>query len=261
MAVQEKKYLHPMKLFFQKRATSNTTRKSLKEPSDQAKFIQRITHDMQGDFFVLTSACHLLKRQVEKKEDPMPLIDHLTENCQLYKYKLSNFIEYTRAGAGLTRTLREPVNVRELLANVKAEYDFKAAEKKTPIDLLVSDDIPGRIITDEFRIALISANLLLNAMEFSPQGSPVFIHAGRKGDRWELIVRDKGDGMTAEQIESIYNTSPDTRSCLRNPAGLGLLVTRYLTEELLEGRMTVTSEPQAGTQVTIQLPINPAPAY
>ena len=61
--------------------------------------------------------------------------------------------------------------------------------------------------------------------------------------------------MTAEQLDSIYNTSPDTRSCLRNPAGLGLLVTRYLAEELLEGRMSITSEPQAGTQVTIQLPL------
>ncbi len=213
---------------------------------------------MQGDFFVLTSACLLLKRQVEKKEDPMPLIDHLTENCQLYKYKLSNFIEYSRAGAGLTRTLRELVNIRELLANVKAEYDFKAAEKNILIDLHVSDEVPGRIITDEFRIVQIAANLLLNALEFSPLGSPVFVHVGQKGDRWELVVRDKGEGMTADQLDSIYNTSPDTRSCLRNPAGLGLLVTRYLTEDLLGGSMTITSEPQAGTQVTIQLPINPA---
>ena len=109
---------------------------------------------------MLTSACLLLKRQVEKKEDPMPLIDHLTENCQLYKYKLSNFIEYTRAGAGLTRTLREPVNIRELLGNVIGEYRFKAAEKNIPIDLLVADEVPDRIITDEFRIALIAANLL-----------------------------------------------------------------------------------------------------
>ena len=250
-----------MKLFFQKRATSNTTRKSLKEPSDQAKFIQRITHDMQGDFFVLTSACLLLKRQVEKKEDPMPLIDHLTENCQLYKYKLSNFIEYTRAGAGLTRTLREPVNIRELLASVITEYDFKATEKSICIDLLVSEEIPDRIITDEFRIAQIAANLLVNAIAFSPQGSSVFVHVGQKGDRWEFIVRDKGEGMTAAQLDSIFNTSPESRECLRNPAGLGLLVTRYLVEDLLDGNMTVTSEPQAGTQITVQLPLRPGITY
>jgi signal transduction histidine kinase len=253
--MQKKNYLQLMK-FFQRRAESTTTRKSLKEPSDQAKFIQRITHDMQGDFFVLTSACLLLKRQVEKKEDPMPLIDHLTESCQLYKYKLSNFIEYTRAGAGLTRTLREPVNIRELLANVTIEYGFKAIEKNIPIDLLVSEDIPARIITDEFRMIQIAANLLLNAIAFSPQGSPVFVHAGQKGDSWELTVRDKGEGMTAEQLDNLYNTSPETRACLRNPAGLGMLVTRHLAENLLKGKMSVTSEPQAGTQVTIQLPLN-----
>jgi signal transduction histidine kinase len=245
-----------MKLFFQKRAIPSTTRKSLKEPSDQAKFIQRITHDMQGDFFVLTSACLLLKRQVEKNEDPMPLIDHLTENCQLYKYKLSNFIEYTRAGAGLTRTLREPVNIRELLGNTIGEYRFKAAEKNIPIDLLVADEVPDRIITDEFRIALIAANLLTNAIAFSPQGSPVFVHAGQKGDRWEFIVSDKGEGMTAAQLDSIFNTSPETRKCLKNPAGLGLLVTRYLVEDLLAGNMIITSEPQVGTQITIRLPLS-----
>jgi signal transduction histidine kinase len=211
---------------------------------------------MQGDFFVLTSACLLLKRQVEKKEDPMPLIDHLTENCQLYKYKLSNFIEYTRAGAGLTRTLREPVNIRELLGNVIGEYRFKAAEKNIPIDLLVADEVPDRIITDEFRIALIAANLLTNAIAFSPQGSPVFVHAGQKAGRWDFIVRDKGEGMTAAQLDSIFNTSPETREYLKNPAGLGLLVTRYIAEDLLAGNMIVTSEPQAGTQITVQLPLS-----
>ncbi len=210
---------------------------------------------MQGNFFVLTSACLLLKRQVEKKEDPMPLIDHLTDNCQLYKYKLSNFIEYTRAGAGLTRTLREPVNVRELLANVTTEYGFVARGKNIHIDVLVSEDIPDRIITDEFRMIQITANLLLNAIAFSPQDGTVFVHAGQKGDRWELTFRDKGEGMTTEQLDSLYHTSPETRACLKNPAGLGMLVTRYLTEELLEGKMIVTSEPQAGTQVTIQLPL------
>jgi chemotaxis family two-component system sensor kinase Cph1 len=244
-----------MKLFFRKRPSSATTRKSIKEPSDQAKFIQRITHDMQGDFFVLTSACLLLKRQVERKEDPMPLIDHLTENCQLYKYKLSNFIEYTRAGAGLTRTLREPVNIRELLATVITEYDFKAAEKNILIDLLVSEEIPAHIITDEFRIAQIAANLLLNAIAFSPQGGSVFVHVGQKGDRWEFVVRDKGEGMTAGQLDNIFNTSPESREFLKNPAGLGLLVTRYLAEDLLDGKMHVTSEPRAGTQITIQLPL------
>jgi signal transduction histidine kinase len=247
-----------MKLFFRKRPSSATTRKSIKEPSDQAKFIQQITHDMQGDFFVLTSACLLLKRQVERKEDPMPLIDHLTENCQLYKYKLSNFIEYSRAGAGLTRTLREPVNIRELLATVIAEYDFKAAEKSILIDLLVAEEVPARIRTDEFRIAQIAANLLLNAIAFSPQGGPVFVHVGQKGDHWEFIVRDKGEGMTAGQLDSIFNTSPESRECLKNPAGLGLLVTRYLVEDLLDGKMNVTSEPQAGTQIT-KLHKNPYP--
>jgi len=245
-----------MKLFFRKRPSSPTTRKSIKEPSDQAKFIQRITHDMQGDFFVLTSACVLLKRQAERKEDPMPLIDHLTENCQLYKYKLSNFIEYTRAGAGLTRTLTEPVNIRQLLATVITEYGFKAAEKSILIDLLVSEEIPARIITDEFRIAQIAANLLLNAIAFSPQGGAVFVHVGQKGDRWEFIVRDKGEGMTTGQLDSIFNTSPESRECLKNPAGLGLLVTRYLVEDLLAGKMNVTSEPRAGTQITVQLPLH-----
>jgi len=211
---------------------------------------------MQGDFFVLTSACVLLKRQAERKEDPMPLIDHLTENCQLYKYKLSNFIEYTRAGAGLTRTLTEPVNIRQLLATVITEYGFKAAEKSILVDLLVSEEIPARIITDEFRIAQIAANLLLNAIAFSPQGGAVFVHVGQKGDRWEFIVRDKGEGMTTGQLDSIFNTSPESRECLKNPAGLGLLVTRYLVEDLLAGKMNVTSEPRAGTQITVQLPLH-----
>jgi two-component sensor histidine kinase len=42
---------------------------------------------------------------------------------------------------------------------------------------------------------------------------------------------------------------------LKNPTGLGLLVVRYLVEDVLEGKMMLTSEARAGTRVEIELPL------
>src|ERR1700749_3696711 len=99
-----------MKLFFQNRHANGRNHKPDTIPSGKAEFIRQITHDIKGDFFGVSSVCLMLKLAIEKKEDPMAYLDHLSEACQEYKYKLNNFLEYAKFDADLYDTIREPVN-------------------------------------------------------------------------------------------------------------------------------------------------------
>ena len=225
--------------------------------SDKSAFIRQASHDIQGSFFGVSSISVMLRSAVENKEDTLHLLDHLIDACQKYKYKLNNFLEYTRLDAGLRDTIPEPVNIRQLLGRVVSEAEYDAAEKRTVIDLSIANDVPVQIVSDEFRIAQIASNLLFNAIHFSPPERRVLFQVKKNDDRsWIMIVQDKGEGMTEDQLNSVFKLSPEERSALKNPKGLGLLVTRYLTEDILGGKLVLSSQIRAGTLCQVILPFN-----
>jgi len=188
----------------------------------------------------------------------MTMLQHLTEACDTYKYKLNNFLEYTKFDAGITDTLPEPVDIRQLLTGIAEEMRSRAMEKAIRIELTIPDELPRFIMGDEFRIKHIVENLVVNALQFSPLGSYVLVKAERKGSDWSITVQDNGEGMTEEQLESLFVLSPEERGNLRNPTGLGLIVTRYLVEDVLKGKLTIMSRPRVGTQVSVRLPLREA---
>jgi len=223
--------------------------------SGKAEFIRQITHDIKGDFFGVSSVCLILKLAIEKKDDPISILDRLTEACDEYKYKLNNFLEYTKFDAGLYETLREPVPLRSLLAAAVSETRPRALPKSIRIDLSVAEDLPAAIISDEHRLKHITENLLVNAINFSAPGSHIAVRAESKGNCWLLSVSDRGIGMSQEQLDSLFKLTPAERHCLKNPTGLGLLVTRYLVEDILQGKLNFISEPRTGTRAEAELPL------
>ena len=77
----------------------------------------------------------------------------------------------------------------------------------------------------------------------------------RKGNCWQLSVSDNGVGMSQEQLNRLFKLTPIERVSLKNPTGLGLLVTRYLVEDVLRGKLNFISEPKTGTRVEVELPL------
>lgn len=228
---------------------------SARPTSGKAEFIRQITHDIKGDFFGVSSVCLILRLAIEKKEDPITILDRLTEACDEYKYKLNNFLEYTKFDAGLHETIDEPVNLRSLLAAAVEEIRNRTLLKAFHIELSVAQELPATITGDEHRIKHIAENLLVNAVNFSAPGSHIAVKAKACGNCWQLSITDNGVGMSKEQQDSLFKLTPGERRSLRNPTGLGLLVTRYLVEDVLRGKLSFVSEPGNGTSVKVELPL------
>lgn len=219
-------------------------------------FIERITHDVQGSFFGVGSLCVTLKNAIHDDNDPTELLDPLMEACHWYRFKLRNFLEFTRSEAGLRGSSSEPIQIGKLIQKVIDEFQFLALEKKIEVSLSVSSDIPPKIFSDENRLVQIAANLISNAITFSEPGRTISI-AVEKQLPLKLIMffEDNGEGMTSEQIESVFSLSLAKRKVLNNPSGLGLIVTKYLVEDILGGRITIASQPQVGTRCKVILPL------
>ena len=128
---------------------------------------------------------------------------------------------------------------------------------------LVMPPLPVWVDGDATKLRQAIANVLSNAMKFSSPPSAVSLSIETLGAEHErdavLRVVDAGIGMTAEQcqraFERFYRADPSGNIL---GAGLGLSIVKEVVE-LHRGSVALHSTPGAGTQVTLRLPLKPAP--
>ncbi|HJK97751.1 MAG TPA: HAMP domain-containing sensor histidine kinase [Polyangiaceae bacterium LLY-WYZ-14_1] len=96
------------------------------------------------------------------------------------------------------------------------------------------------------------ANLVDNALAASPKGQPVTLRITRTGDRWQLTVRDRGEGMTPEVLARAGEPFFTTRAPGEG-LGLGLFLARAVIEQL-GGCLSLSSRPGGGTTASIEVP-------
>jgi signal transduction histidine kinase len=102
------------------------------------------------------------------------------------------------------------------------------------------------------------ANLLDNALKYTPAGRAVRVRAGRVGCEVQVSVADEGAGIAPAHLPHLFDRHYQARDSVA-PAtsdegkGLGLAIVKRIAE-LHQGRVDVVSTPDVGTTVTLHLP-------
>jgi signal transduction histidine kinase len=170
---------------------------------------------------------------------------------------INDLLELTELKLGRIELTMAP-NDAVLLAKRAAEIAGAPSEAVTFRLLAMPDRIP--IETDGDKIVKILENLLSNALKFTQAGeiSMTVRQTGPKADRRvEWTVKDTGIGMTADQLEHIFDEfrqvdGSSTR--LYAGTGLGLALSLRLAQ-LLGGEISVDSESDVGTTFVLRLPL------
>jgi two-component system, cell cycle sensor histidine kinase DivJ len=118
----------------------------------------------------------------------------------------------------------------------------------------------GGVDTDHRAVKQILINLVSNAIKFTPGSGSVVIGANRVGSRVHFWVSDTGIGMAEEELAQIgkpFTQIQNDYTKRFEGAGLGLSLVSGLVS-LLQGTMSIESEPGNGTTVTVTLPVEKA---
>jgi len=235
------------------------------EESEELKshFISNITNEIINPFtsiLGLSRAILSVDKESWKKVISMVALIHAEAFSLDFQFRNIFFAAKLEAGEARPEVLNS--NIRALVEGVVESFRFELRKKR--LNLSVVDSLPGRpqdaepfmFKSDPAYIKLILANLLSNAVNFSYEGGDIEIACALRDNRLVLRVRDYGTGIAPEQLSSIFDRfkrGDNGINSVNRGHGLGLSVSKAVID-LLEGQITVESEPGVGSVFEIQIP-------
>ena len=171
---------------------------------------------------------------------------------------MSKLLDMARIDSGQQHLSKSWQSIEELVGGAIRHLDVSA--RGHVLDICIKPTLP-LIECDPVLIERVIANLVENALRYSPQGTQIDISACHEGESMQLTVADRGIGLpdTAAQRERLFDRfvrgHPDSDTM---GAGLGLAIARQLVQ-LHGGTLTAVNRPGGGSVFTVQLPALPMP--
>ena len=236
------------------------------EAASQSKtrFFAAASHDLRQPLHALSINATTLELVSRRQNDPLirELSQSINRALQQSNGLLQGLLDISKLDAGAVEVVREPVEVRALLATVAEAFHAGAAQRGVLVER--ADEPPGApalwIDTDPELMLRVLNNLVSNAVKFTRHGSITLsaraIDGASDGQRIVVIgVRDTGCGIAADEQERVFEEFYQVANPSRDRSqglGLGLAIVRR-SVELLGATLTLRSKPGEGTWVEIRV--------
>lgn len=149
---------------------------------------------------------------------------------------------------------RDEVYLDAIVADALDQVRATCKERHIRLESYLSID--ATVSGDEVQLRQLVANLLDNAVKFSKQGGCITVRLVQRLDQWNLTIHDQGIGIAPQDLPHVcrrFYRTERSRSDGIDGMGLGLAISKAIIESH-QGTMSIESEPQSGTKVTISLP-------
>ena len=219
--------------------------------SHDEQFMATISHELRGPLHAILGLSEVLMES-DLSDGDNRLAEALHREASAMRVLVDDVIAYGQFSS-TTPTLREsPFAPRVLVTSVVDRLRGRAEE--AGLRLLVEFDsaVPLRVLGDSVRFGQVVDNLVSNAIRYTEVGSVQVILAADP-DSLSLQVRDTGVGISADNLDSIFDPFVRVGSSAVRGTGLGLSVVQRISE-VMDGTIAVDSTPGVGTTFLFTIP-------
>jgi two-component system sensor histidine kinase MtrB len=229
----------------------------ISEDRDRSReFLADVSHELRTPIAALRTFNELLIEGAA--EDPTTREEFLRGSRQQVDrldWLAANLLELSKLDSGLVALQLRDEDLRNV-AEDAVDHAQPMAERKG-VNLRVT--LPSDPIVqphDPPRLGQVLGNLIGNAVKFTPSGGHVDVAVEATDDGARFVVRDDGVGIDPDELEHVFDRfyrgtrRPEERA---GGSGLGLAIARSIVD-MHEGRVTISSTPDVGTEVVVSLP-------
>ncbi|MCI1192046.1 PAS domain-containing protein [Calidifontimicrobium sp. SYSU G02091] len=224
----------------------------------KTEFMSRMSHEMRTPLNAIIGFAQLLRLRSGARLDH---VDHILDAGRHLLTLVNDVLDLQRVEAGELALQLRPVAlsplIDECLTMLGPLADARAVHQRRD-----PDAAPLHALADAQRLRQVLLNIGSNAVKYNrPAGRVEWSVAAGEAGRVVVTIADTGAGMTPDQLARLFQPFErlGRETSTIEGTGLGLVIARRLVEAM-HGRLTLASQPGAGTQVRIELPAAAAPA-
>jgi len=227
--------------------------------ASKSQFLATMSHELRTPLNAIIGFSEMIVREKEMMLDAARRQEYaqLINESGLHLLSVVNgILDMSKMESGNFEILPELFSPRESLVSCCNLMVLKARENGIDLVTRAPVDLP-QITGDARAFKQMILNLLSNAIKFSERGGTVTVTAGIEGSRLLVRVIDSGVGISAEDLKRIgdpFFQAGKTYQRRHEGTGLGLSIVKSLVA-MHGGEMTVQSQIDVGTTVTVALPM------
>jgi signal transduction histidine kinase len=204
-----------------------------------------IAHEIKNPMVALKTFTEILPKKFDDPAFRKKYMEIVPKEVE----RINNLLESLLALSRPAALEMQKVEVSSVINELEQLLQNKIEQSNIILTLEVKDKVV--IKADRVQLGQALLNLLLNAIQFMPQGGCLTIRIGSESDKAVISIQDTGVGILAENLPRLFDPFFTTRN---EGTGLGLSITQKIIEEH-KGKIEVTSKVGKGTVFTLRFPL------
>jgi len=204
-----------------------------------------LAHEIRNPLASIAGAAGILRRNDSLDPKHLKCIEIITHECQRLDDLLTNFLNFARPRAPRLRK----IHLDEALDNVLALANHGIRGKTVHCEKNVPPGLP-LVECDPEQLEQVLLNLMINAIDASPDGETVTLSAEEEDGRVAVRVIDRGHGVAAAHVDRLFDPFFTTKE---QGTGLGLPVAHQIMAQM-GGMLLAQRDPDKGMMFSVILP-------
>ncbi|BAY13720.1 hybrid sensor histidine kinase/response regulator [Calothrix sp. NIES-2098] len=231
----------------------------------KSKFLANMSHELRTPLNAILGFTQVMSNDNSLSADNKENLAIINRAGEHLLNLINDILEMSKIEAGKTTFNVNSFDLIRLLKSLEEMFGLRATSKDLQLVFVCAPDLPQYVQTDESKLRQVLLNLLGNAIKFTHKGKvtlQVSWEAGEQDDlRLFFAVQDTGPGISAEEIDILFEAFAQTETGRNSHQGTGLGLTisrKYI--QMMGGDITVNSTLGEGSKFIFDIQISPASA-